>query len=111
MSKCNYSEGKLLIIFFQKRERKKRDFLCCLQKNSYICRRKLQIVEIYSFSILNRHSREGGNKFLIIFAEVAQLVEHNLAKVRVAGSSPVFRSFFLARVAELVDALVSGASG
>ena len=28
----------------------------------------------------------------ICFAEVAQLVEHNLAKVRVAGSSPVFRS-------------------
>ena len=27
-------------------------------------------------------------------AEVAQLVEHNLAKVRVAGSSPVFRSCF-----------------
>ena len=26
-------------------------------------------------------------------AEVAQLVEHNLAKVRVAGSSPVFRSY------------------
>ncbi len=26
-------------------------------------------------------------------AEIAQLVEHNLAKVRVAGSSPVFRSF------------------
>ena len=26
------------------------------------------------------------------FAEVAQLVEHNLAKVRVAGSNPVFRS-------------------
>ena len=26
------------------------------------------------------------------FAGVAQLVEHNLAKVRVAGSSPVFRS-------------------
>ena len=25
-------------------------------------------------------------------AEVAQLVEHNLAKVRVAGSNPVFRS-------------------
>ncbi len=25
-------------------------------------------------------------------AEVAQLVEHHLAKVRVAGSSPVFRS-------------------
>ena len=26
------------------------------------------------------------------YAEIAQLVEHNLAKVRVAGSSPVFRS-------------------
>ncbi len=26
------------------------------------------------------------------FAEIAQLVEHNLAKVGVAGSSPVFRS-------------------
>ncbi len=26
------------------------------------------------------------------YAKVAQLVEHNLAKVRVAGSSPVFRS-------------------
>jgi hypothetical protein len=25
---------------------------------------------------------------------VAQLVEHHLAKVRVAGSSPVFRSIF-----------------
>ena len=28
------------------------------------------------------------------FAEIAQLVEHNLAKVGVAGSSPVFRSSF-----------------
>ena len=27
-----------------------------------------------------------------IFAEVAQLVEHQLPKLRVAGSSPVFRS-------------------
>lgn len=27
-----------------------------------------------------------------IDAEIAQLVEHNLAKVRVAGSNPVFRS-------------------
>ena len=26
------------------------------------------------------------------YAEIAQLVEHNLAKVGVAGSSPVFRS-------------------
>ena len=29
----------------------------------------------------------------MIFAEIAQLVEHNLAKVGVAGPSPVFRSF------------------
>ena len=28
-----------------------------------------------------------------LFAEIAQLVEHNLAKVGVAGPSPVFRSF------------------
>ena len=39
-----------------------------------------------------------GTKFLYIctaqkkIAEVAQLVEHNLAKVGVAGSNPVFRS-------------------
>ena len=50
-----------------------------------------------------------------IFAEIAQLVEHNLAKVRVASSSLVFRSFYemiaitYAQVAELVDAHVSGA--
>ena len=41
------------------------------------------------------------------FAEVAQLVEHNLAKVRVAGSSPVFRSTLReevdARMVESVD--------
>ena len=30
-----------------------------------------------------------------IQAEIAQLVEHDLAKVGVAGPSPVFRSFFL----------------
>ena len=30
----------------------------------------------------------------LLFAEIAQLVEHNLAKVGVAGPSPVFRSFF-----------------
>ena len=54
-------------------------------------------------------------------AEIAQLVEHNLAKVGVAGPSPVFRSqieqkerlgkalIVNAQVAELVDAHVSGA--
>ena len=31
----------------------------------------------------------------IFYAEIAQLVEHNLAKVGVAGPSPVFRSFLL----------------
>ena len=30
-----------------------------------------------------------------IVAEIAQLVEHNLAKVGVASSSLVFRSFFI----------------
>ena len=51
------------------------------------------------------------------FAAIAQLVEHNLAKVGVAGSSPVCRSNLensvfearVAQVAELVDAHVSGA--
>ena len=55
--------------------------------------------------------------FASAIAEIAQLVEHNLAKVRVASSSLVFRSFFFvfvwmtdnAQVAELVDAHVSGA--
>ena len=32
------------------------------------------------------------------------MVEHNLAKVGVAGPSPVSRSFLVARMAELVDA-------
>ena len=35
-------------------------------------------------------------------AEIAQLVEHDLAKVGVAGSSPVFRSWS-ARMVESVD--------
>ncbi len=54
--------------------------------------------------------------FATAIAEIAQLVEHNLAKVRVASSSLVFRSYFFeilklsfAQVAELVDAHVSGA--
>ena len=34
----------------------------------------------------------GGSVFLNCFAKIAQLVEHDLAKVGVAGSSPVFRS-------------------
>ncbi len=44
-------------------------------------------------------------------AKIAQLVEHNLAKVGVAGSSPVFRSNSVqagmyVRVVELVDTLL-----
>ena len=39
----------------------------------------------------------------IVHAKIAQLVEHNLAKVRVAGSSPVFRSLINAKVAQLVE--------
>ncbi len=53
-----------------------------------------------------------------IFAKIAQLVEHDLAKVGVAGSSPVFRSNIIpsililsalaihVRVVELVDTLL-----
>ena len=39
--------------------------------------------------------RRGSSSLLLFtfFAEIAQLVEHNLAKVGVAGPSPVFRSF------------------
>ena len=44
---------------------------------------------------------------LEIECESSSGVEHHLAKVRVAGSNPVFRSFNLspARVVELVDTL------
>ena len=37
--------------------------------------------------------REFESRFPLFFAEIAQLVEHNLAKVGVASSSLVFRSF------------------
>ena len=74
--------------------------------------------------------RRGSSSLLLFtsdFAEIAQLVEHNLAKVRVASSSLVFRSKLLilrfvftngtastlihsifsnGEVAELVDALL-----
>jgi hypothetical protein len=45
-----------------------------------------------------------------IIAEIAQLVEHNLAKVGVASSSLVFRSSFDCPGGGMADALVSGAS-
>ena len=72
---------------------KKMQNVCRITENPYLCNRKRKN------------------------AEIAQLVEHNLAKVRVASSSLVFRSCFFemlehiifAQVAELVDAHVSGA--
>ena len=39
-------------------------------------------------------TEQPGGFTIVRFAEVAQLVERNLAKVEVAGSSPVFRSRF-----------------
>ena len=53
----------------EKIDEKRRDFFCNFKNNLYLC-----------------HAN----------AKVAQLVEHNLPKVRVAGSSPVFRSRFKA---------------
>ena len=40
-------------------------------------------------------------------AEVAQLVEHHLAKVRVAGSSPVFRSIFMSGLVPIAADLLA----
>ena len=57
-------------------------------------------------------SRFSLNEHLTYLAKIAQLVEHDLAKVGVAGSSPVFRSKTLlhsadhVRVVELVDTLL-----
>ena len=48
-----------------------------------------------------------GKTTSLMNAKIAQLVEHDLAKVGVAGSSPVFRSRQTkVQVAELVDALL-----
>ena len=60
---------------------------CQFKKNIYLCTR---------------------NQKMIAHAKVAQLVEHDLAKVGVAGPSPVFRSSSLkythfAKVAQLVE--------
>ncbi len=60
----------------------------------YICIRNREI------KISNKGKNDKGCRSFD--AKVAQLVEHDLAKVGVAGSSPVFRSKD-ARVVELVD--------
>ena len=52
--------------------KKKREKVCQFEKKQYLC---------------TRVSEEAP-----VFAEIAQLVEHNLAKVGVASSSLVFRS-------------------
>ena len=69
--------------------------------------------EAWGFESLHPHYYKISKQLEIFFAKIAQLVERNLAKVEVAGSSPVFRSkkrslfkllfFYLALVVELVD--------
>ena len=60
----------------------------CGEKNLPIKIHREKEKSPYNLIIDNREMEH----YKIIFAEIAQLVEHNLAKVRVAGSSPVFRS-------------------
>ena len=52
-----------------------------------------------------------GSSVLTKNAAIAQLVEHNLAKVGVAGSSPVFRSNFFVRLDLKIDARPGGGIG
>ncbi len=61
-----------------------------------------------SILVLHLHPQYGTNIAVLIKfdnAKIAQLVERDLAKVEVAGSSPVFRSTSYARVVKLVDTL------
>ncbi len=63
------------VCILQSINRQERNIFCCIEVNPYFC-----------------------NPKVLLDAEVAHLVEHDLAKVGVAGSSPVFRSdFSLAR--------------
>ena len=43
-------------------------------------------------NLFSRNERSRKTQVYVVNAEIAQLVEHNLAKVRVASSSLVFRS-------------------
>ena len=61
-------------------------------------------------SLLLRNERSRKCRICETNAEIAQLVEHNLAKVGVASSSLVFRSKVDCPGGGMVDALVSGAS-
>ncbi len=56
----------------------------------------------------------GGNpsaKLVLIIADVAQLVEHHLAKVRVAGSNPVVRSEVPGAVSDVLATLLDSPRG
>ena len=49
-------------------------------------------------------------RHIVKFAAIAQLVERNLAKVEVAGPSPVCRSFFIvfsSRIIPSIDLLMT----
>ena len=52
----------------------------------------MQILMILNFDL---HAKLDSAKFIHRNADMAQLVEHNLAKVGVAGSSPVVRSMLI----------------
>ena len=56
--------------------------------NLYFIKKTQKKFGFHGFYYLYLHSQ----KFKVIFAKIAQLVERNLAKVEVAGSNPVFRS-------------------
>ena len=75
------------------RDERERHFFCGFGKVLFRFRdmRKGKDVHRLRFSsrIGQPDSREETNRHI---AEIAQLVEHNLAKVGVAGPSPVFRS-------------------
>ena len=62
-----------------------------------------------SILVLHLHPQYGTSIVVLIKidnAKIAQLVERDLAKVEVAGSSPVFRlTTYNARVVKLVDTL------
>ena len=119
------------MLFWQKNEKNNRKctFFALFLKNIWSIQKKA----------VPLHSRSDESDVLSKFAAIAQLVEHNLAKVGVASSSLVCRSIEMSRtqfllyfskkvfeygiesavdcksltraqMAELVDALVSGAS-
>ena len=106
---------------------KSRKKLVCFVELYYLCTRICKNVIVLTAWQRVFGSFKTKDDEVFKHAEIAQLVEHNLAKVGVAGPSPVFRSslkycntgrrkasrwrkaILNAQVAELVDAHVSGA--